>query len=53
MAMNKASQLGEGRIMKLATIGNLLIIKKGIVVFSCRLNGIMLWSVSLKNDLSP
>jgi hypothetical protein len=53
MAINKASQLGEGGIMKLAPIGNLLIIEKGIVVFSCRLNCIMLRSVSLNDNLSP
>jgi len=44
MAISKAGQLGEGGIMKLAPIGDFLVIEKGIVVFSCRLN---IWAMNM------
>ena len=53
MAVSETNQTGEGGIMKLASIGNFFIIERGIVMFSCCLNGIVLWGVGLNDNPSP
>ena len=53
MAINKPGQPGKGRIMKLASVGNFLSIKRGIIMFSCCLNGIVLWGIGLDDNLTP
>jgi hypothetical protein len=53
MAINQTCQSGEGRIMKLAAIGDFPLIEKGIVMLGGCLNGIMLWRIGLNDNLSP
>ena len=53
MAVSETDQTSKGGIMKLASIGNFLVIERGIVMFSCRLNGIVLWGVGLDDNPSP
>ncbi|MBA7483556.1 hypothetical protein ES707_19071 [subsurface metagenome] len=38
--------------MKLASVGNFLVIEKGIIVLSCRLNGVVLRGIGLNDNLS-
>ncbi|MBA7712374.1 hypothetical protein ES703_121348 [subsurface metagenome] len=39
--------------MELAAVGNFPVIKKGVILFGCCLNSIMLRGVGLNDNLSP
>ena len=53
MTINEADQPGEGRITQLVPIGNFLVLEKGIYMLGCRLNGIVLRGIGLKDNLPP
>ena len=51
VAVDKASQPGEGGIVKLAPIINFLVVEKGIIVLGGCLNAVMLGGIGLDDDL--
>ena len=52
MGVNKQRQLAEGGIMKLAPIGNFLLIESGIVMLGGGLYSIVLGGEGLNNNLA-
>lgn len=50
MTENEADKPGEGRVMELAAVGDFLLIKRGVIMSDCGLDGVMLRAVALDNN---
>lgn len=53
MGINKSGQSGERRIMKLAAVGDFLLIESGIVMPGSGLYSVMLRGESLNDNSAP